>query len=92
MFKVSLTFKFKACFNEVMDANSIIDQLGGTNAAAALCDVTAQAVSQWRTDGIPHARLMYLKLARPDIFAPVGADATPSQPVSQPLKEIAHHG
>ena len=51
-----------------MDSNIIIDSLGGTNEVARLCEVSAQAVSQWRTDGIPHARLMYLKLARPEIF------------------------
>ncbi len=51
-----------------MDANKTIDDLGGTSAVADLCNVTAQAVSQWRKDGIPDARLMYLKLARPDAF------------------------
>lgn len=53
-----------------MDANKIIDGLGGTNAVAELCQVTPQAVSQWRDDGIPPARLMFLRLARPDIFGP----------------------
>ena len=53
-----------------MDANKIIDAIGGTNAMAELCKVTPQAVSQWREDGIPEARLMYLKLARPDVFPP----------------------
>lgn len=51
-----------------MDANEIIDALGGTSKVAELCEVTTGAVSQWRTDGIPHARLMFLKLARPDVF------------------------
>ena len=51
-----------------MDANKIIDELGGTNEVARLCEVTAQAVSQWRTEGIPPARLMYLKVVRPDVF------------------------
>lgn len=50
------------------DPNKVIDALGGTNATADLCNVTKGAVSQWRTDGIPEARLMYLKLLRPDIF------------------------
>ncbi len=61
-----------------MDSNHIIDSLGGTNEVARICQVTAQAVSQWRADGIPHARLMYLKLARPDVFTEqkVGAGAT----------------
>lgn len=55
-----------------MDPGILIDRLGGTNAVAALCEVTPQAVSQWREDGIPNARLMFLKLARPDAFSPPG--------------------
>ena len=51
-----------------MDPNKVIDALGGTNTVAALCEVSPQAVSQWRTDGIPPARLMYLKAVRPDVF------------------------
>ena len=51
-----------------MDANTIIDELGGTNAVAALCETTAQAVSQWRQNGIPKPRLMYLRLAKPKVF------------------------
>ena len=52
-----------------MDWNIIIDLLGGTNRVSEMCDVTPQAVSHWRTKGIPQARLMYLKLLRPDVFA-----------------------
>ncbi len=48
----------------------LIDAIGGTVAAARLFDVTPQAVSRWRTHGIPKARRMYLELARPDIFEP----------------------
>lgn len=47
----------------------VIDALGGTGATAALCDVTSQAVSQWRRNGIPHARRMYLRVLRPEAFA-----------------------
>jgi len=57
------------CLNVGMDTNKIIDDLGGTGAVAGLCDVTPQAVSEWRKDGIPKARLMYLRLLRPDVFA-----------------------
>jgi len=49
--------------------NLAIDALGGTNKVAELCGVSPQAVSQWRTDGMPQARLMYLRLLRPDAFA-----------------------
>ena len=54
-----------------MDASKVIDDLGGTNAVAELCDVSPQAVSQWREDGIPKARLMYLKAVRPDVCGPL---------------------
>ncbi|MGI9142257.1 MAG: Cro/CI family transcriptional regulator [Fluviibacter sp.] len=50
------------------NANQIIDRLGGTVEVARLFDITKGAVSQWRENGIPHARLMFLKLARPELF------------------------
>lgn len=51
-----------------MDANSLIERLGGDAAVAELCEVTRQAVWQWRRDGIPKARLMFLRLAKPEAF------------------------
>lgn len=52
-----------------MQPNQIIDSLGGTAEVSRICEVSAQAVSQWRQDGIPKARLMYLRAIRPDVFA-----------------------
>ena len=52
----------------VMDSNQIIDALGGSGEVARLCEVSVSAVSQWRKDGIPRARLMYIQLAHPEIF------------------------
>jgi hypothetical protein len=46
--------------------SKIIDSLGGTVAVAEMCRVTSQAVSKWRKDGIPEARLMYLQIAKPE--------------------------
>lgn len=60
-----------------MDPNYIIDSFGGTSAVATLCEVTTGAVAQWRNDGIPRARLMYLRLLRPDLFP--AAEAEPVQ-------------
>lgn len=51
--------------------SEIIDACGGTSEVAALCEVTPSAVTQWRKDRIPRARLMFLKLVRPEVF---GAD------------------
>jgi hypothetical protein len=50
------------------DPNKIIDALGGTNAVARLCEIAPGSVSDWRKTGIPKARLMFLKLARPGVF------------------------
>jgi hypothetical protein len=66
-------------YNAAMDANKIIDDLGGTNAVAALCDIKPASVSQWRTDGIPHARLMYLKLLKPEVFECQGSGSKPEE-------------
>jgi hypothetical protein len=59
-----------------MDDGQIIDSLGGNGAVAKLCEVTPQAVWQWRRDGIPRARLLYLRAIRPEAFAgqPIAAD------------------
>lgn len=54
-----------------MDANRIIDALGGTNAVARLCECTPASVSGWRKDGIPKPRLMYLRAVRPEAFSAV---------------------
>jgi len=53
-----------------MDPNptEIIQRLGGTTKTAALCEVTAQAVSQWLHNGIPRAQLKYIRVVRPDVF------------------------
>lgn len=52
-----------------LNASNIIDALGGTSKTARLCGVKDPSVSEWRQTGIPKARLMYLRLARPDVFA-----------------------
>lgn len=49
-----------------------IDTLGGATAVAALFDIRPQAVSQWRRDGIPRARRMYLALRFPQLFGEPG--------------------
>ncbi|GGY67904.1 Cro/CI family transcriptional regulator [Pseudoduganella albidiflava] len=53
-----------------LNADQIIDACGGTSAVAKLFEISDAAVSQWRTasGGIPKARLMYLKVVRPEVF------------------------
>lgn len=47
---------------------ALIDAMGGTVKVARLCEVSPQAVTQWRRAGIPRARRMYLRVLRPDLF------------------------
>jgi hypothetical protein len=52
-----------------MDARTIIEKLGGPTAAARFFECRPAAVSQWKSNNrIPHARLLHLKAARPDLF------------------------
>jgi len=58
--------------------NRLIDALGGTSKTAALCaGITPQAVSQWRSGGIPKAWKQFLELKRPDVFNSVVASTPP---------------
>jgi hypothetical protein len=66
-----------------MNATEIIQRLGGVTKTAALCEVTAQAVSQWHHNGIPKAQVRFLRLARPDVFDPTPAADAP-HPDSKP--------
>lgn len=59
--------------------SDIIDDLGGTSKVAALCDVAPPSVSEWRRNGIPKARRMFLEVARPDVFGPA-ASTPPDTP------------
>lgn len=51
-----------------MDTNDLIDKLGGTTEVARIFGIKPPSVSEWRVSGIPKARLMYLRLLRPDVF------------------------
>jgi DNA-binding transcriptional regulator YdaS (Cro superfamily) len=51
-----------------LNPNTAIALLGGSTEAARFFEVTVGAVSQWRENGIPKARAMYLRAARPDVY------------------------
>lgn len=44
-------------------AIQVIDALGGTAAVARIFQVSMPSVSAWKEDGIPPARMMFLRLA-----------------------------
>jgi hypothetical protein len=51
-----------------IEANRIIDAMGGTSKVAEIFSITTGGVSQWRDDGIPESRMFSIKLLRPDLF------------------------
>jgi hypothetical protein len=74
-----------------IDIKAVIARLGGPSKAASLCGMeTSQSVSMWvARKKIPQARLQFLRLARPDVFAPVGAGDTPSVPTGTETESAA---
>lgn len=62
-----------------MHPSEIIDALGGTFCVAKLCEVKPPSVSGWRKHGIPRARLMFLRIARPDAFKDIDSSADHAQ-------------
>lgn len=51
-----------------MNSSALIEALGGTFSVAKLCEVRPPSVSGWKKHGIPPARLMFLRMARPEVF------------------------
>lgn len=51
-----------------MNPSAIIEALGGTFRVAELCEVRPPSVSDWKKHGIPRARMMFLRIARPEVF------------------------
>lgn len=51
--------------------SQLIDEAGGTAEVARLCHVSMQAVSNWREEGIPAARRLFLQAVRPAVFGTV---------------------
>ena len=74
-------------------ATQVIDVLGGTAEVARLFDVRMPSVSDWKRDGIPHARMMLLRethkaqLADIDLAAATAARRGRS---IQPVGKMAH--
>ncbi|WP_454752180.1 hypothetical protein [Cupriavidus necator] len=66
------------------DPNAIINKLGGTSAVAQIFNIKPGSVSEWRHTGIPPARLMYLRLAHPEIFSNVPTESKPRDRTPSP--------
>jgi DNA-binding transcriptional regulator YdaS (Cro superfamily) len=68
---------------QLHDDVKIIDAIGGTYAVAKICKVTAQAVTQWKRNGIPKPRKMLLEIVCQNIV-----DNTESK--IETLPDVAH--
>ncbi|UBM27159.1 helix-turn-helix domain-containing protein [Pseudomonas sp. p1(2021b)] len=71
-----------------MNPSAIIEALGGTFRVAELCEVRPPSVSEWKKNGIPRARLMFLRVVRPEAFRALEEksheEASPTMPVTIP--------
>lgn len=56
-------------------ATKVISALGETAKVARMFGVTMPSVSDWKRDGIPSARMMYLKLAHKKALAGIDLKA-----------------
>lgn len=69
-------------------ATQVVDALGGTAAVARLCEISMPSVSDWKKEGIPRARMMFLRVAREKELAGIDLDAALSNadpnPATQP--------
>jgi hypothetical protein len=60
--------------SELARDNQLIDALGGTSEVAKLCGgITPQAVSQWRSKGVPKSWRLFIQIKRPDVYAGIVA-------------------
>lgn len=74
-------------------ATQVIDVLGGTAEVARLFDVRMPSVSDWKRDGIPHARMMLLRETRQAQLADIDLAAATAARRGRSTKataEVAH--
>ena len=60
-------------------AIKIIEALGGVAEVARIFKIAMPSVSNWKHEGIPGARMMYLKVAYADKLKGIDLDAATSQ-------------
>ena len=53
---------------EAQDTSALIDALGGNKKLAKTCDISEQAVSQWRKKGIPDPWMKFFKVKWPKVI------------------------
>ena len=76
-----------------LHATQVIDALGGTAEVARLFDVRMPSVSDWKRDGIPHARMMLLRETRKEQLACIdlaAATAPRRNRCAPAVQEVVH--
>lgn len=68
-------------------ATQIIDRLGGTAKVSRMFGLAMPSVSDWKRDGIPRSRMMFLKLACKKELVGVDLEAATAR---KPQKEAIH--
>lgn len=74
-------------------AIQVIDALGGTAAVARIFEIAMPSVTAWKEDGIPRARMMFLRVAYKKTLAEidlVAATANPKKSPSATPQEASH--
>ena len=74
-------------------ATQVIDVLGGTAEVARIFDVRMPSVSDWKRDGIPHARMMLLRETRKEQLGDIdlaAATAARRGRRVKPSQEVSH--
>jgi len=75
----SLVLPDNVCMNS--HATQIIEALGDTAEVALMFDITKSSVSVWKRNGIPKARMMYLKVTRAKVLKGVDVYAATAKPL-----------
>lgn len=70
-------------------ATEIIDRLGGTAKVSRIFGLSMPSVSDWKRDGIPHARVMFLRAAHRKTLAGIDLDAATARKQKTATKEPA---
>jgi hypothetical protein len=71
-------------------ATQVISALGETAEVARMFRVSMPSVSDWKQNGIPPARMMYLKVAHKKRLAGIDLTAATAKRKAKPTKEVAH--
>lgn len=61
-------------------AIQVIDALGGTAAVARIFEIAMPSVTAWKDDGIPRARMMFLRVAHKKALAEIDLAAATAKP------------